>query len=167
MTVVVHESGDEIVVTGVNDTLQVVHAQLRYGLFDLAGTYLRDETIAVELAPNAGTSLASFPRSAMSDPLSQIAFATLSNDSTTIARHRLIMPFYKELKWSTGTPSVRLEAGQAHFHASTFCWGICLDLDGETLIADNFFDLFPGQTYSIPWTGAQPPRIMHLGNLNE
>ena len=165
VTVVVHESGDEIVVTGVNDTLDVVRAQLRYGIFDLAGTYPRDEIIEVELAPNAATALASFPRSAMSDPLSQIAFATLSTGSTTIARHRLILPFFKELKWSTGTPTVRLEAGQAHFKASTFCWGICLDLDGETLISDNFFDLFPGQTYSIPWSGAQPPRILQVGNL--
>ena len=48
----------------------------------------------------------------------------------------------------------------------TFAWGVCLDLDGEQPLADNFFDVYPGQPYAIDWPAALPPRILGVGNYS-
>ena len=165
VSVVVHEDGDRVVVTGVNDTQDPVKASLRSGLFALAGTYLVDRTAEVELQPNTATELTSFPRSQWTDANTQVAFAVLSRGAEVIARHRLALPLFKEMAWPAAKPVVKVENGRAVFTAPAFCWGVCLDLDGEVEIADNFFDLYPGQAYSIPWTADQPPRILHVGNL--
>ena len=165
VSVVVHEDGDRVVVTGVNDTPMAVTASLRSGLFWLAGAYPVDQTTTVVLQPTAATELASFPRSRWTDPLSQLAFAVLTDGATVIARHRLALPLFKEMAWPAAKPTVRIENGRAVFTASSFCWGVCLDLDGERELGDNFFDVYPGQPHSIPWTGTAAPRILHTGNL--
>lgn len=167
VSVVVHEDGERIVITGVNDTQDLVRATLRSGLFALDGAYAIDQTTTVALPPNAATELASFPRSQWADPLTHLAFAVLSDGAQVIARHRLALPFLREMQWPTATPTVRVAHGQAYFTATTFCLGVCLDLDGEQAIGDNFFDLYPGQTYAIPWTNAEPPTIRHIGNLTQ
>jgi hypothetical protein len=89
----------------------------------------------------------------------------LSEGRRTIARDRLVLPLFKELAWSPAAASVRLEGGEAVFTSPVFTWGVCLDLGGERSLADNFFDLFPGQEYRIPWSAAEPPRILRTGNL--
>jgi beta-mannosidase len=165
VAVVVHEDGDRFVVTGVNDTPQAVSVELRCGLFGMAGGYPLERRLAVELAANAATELAAFPRPAVGDPTRQLAFAELSAGGRILARHRLALPLMRELAWSAAAPMVRLERGQAVFESPVFTWGVCLDLDGERLLPDNFFDLFPGQPYAIPWTDAAPPRILRIGNL--
>ena len=37
------------------------------------------------------------------------------------------------------------------FESEDFVWGVTLDIDGESNVSDNCFDLFPGIPYSIPW----------------
>lgn len=163
--VVVHEDGDRIVVTGVNDTPQAVTAELRHGLFALAGGHPLEQRSMVTLAANAATELASFPRAAWTDVQRQMAFAELSAGGRLLARHRLALPLMREMQWPAARPEVRLEGGMAVFTSPVFVWGVCLDLDGERDLADNFFDLYPGQPYAIPWSGSAAPRILALGNL--
>ncbi len=48
---------------------------------------------------------------------------------------------------------------------SSYAWRVCLDLDGERRLADNFFDLLPGLPYELDW----PPelgeaRVLRVGN---
>ena len=166
---------DEIVIFGINDTSEPVTADLRYGLFTLAGTYPLDRCARVTLEPNAPTTLASFPRSAWKNPKSSLAFAELSEPATAltkrgysrklIARHRLVLPLFKELKWSPAKVKVTVRNGRATFESETFVWGVCLDLDGERRLPDNFFDLYPGIPYSIPWRSRAKPRVLYTGNL--
>jgi len=40
--------------------------------------------------------------------------------------------------------SVKLQNGRAIFRSDRFAWRVCLDLDGEQRLPDNFFDIFPG-----------------------
>ena len=167
VSVVVHEQGEHVVITGVNDTPAPLSARLRHGLIELAGNYVRDLQADVVLAPNAATELASFPRTAWTDPKTQIAFAVLTQDGQVVARHRLILPLFREMAWPVAQPHVRVEAGQAIFTSDVFCWGVCLDLDGEVDLADNFFDVYPGQPYAIPWTATEAPHILYVGNLNQ
>jgi beta-mannosidase len=165
VSVVVHEDGDRIVITGVNDTQAEVRGELRHGLFAIAGGYPLERRGAVVLAANAATELASFPRSAWGDIKAQLAFAELSVAGTVVARHRLMLPLPVELTWAPAQIMVRVEKGMAIFTSPTFAWGVCLDLDGERVLGDNYFDLFPGTPYAIPWPHAEPPHIVGVGNL--
>ena len=162
---VLAEDGDQVVVYGVNETQQAVTGQLRYGVFALAGGWPLDERAQVSLPANSSTALASFPRSRWSDPRSSLACAMLEQGGRLLARNRLVLPFFKELAWTAASPTVSLANGQAIFQSSTFTWGVCLDLEGDARLGDNFFDLYPGVPYSVPWSGAQPPRILRIGNL--
>lgn len=166
VTVVVAQEEDQVVVFGVNETDQVVRASLRYGVFNIGGGYPMDRRNEVELPPTASVKLACFPLSEWIDPTASAAFAILEKDEELLGRHRLFLPTFKELQWSPATPAVHVKNGRAFFSSATFAWGICLDLDGEAALADNFFDIYPGEPYSIPWPHATPPKVFRIGNLN-
>lgn len=40
-----------------------------------------------------------------------------------------------------------------------------VDLNGRSPMPDNFFDVYPGIPYAIPWKSAIPPQILRVGNL--
>jgi len=166
VNIVVSQVGDEVVVFGVNERMESIHGELRYGVFALAGGWPIDKTIPVVLKPNASTRLASFPTAQWTDPKGSMAAAILSANGQLVARNRLFLPFFKDMTWSAAAPTVSLEKGIATFHSATFAWGLALDLDGDAQLADNFFDLYPGVAYRIPWAGAQAPRILGIGNLD-
>ena len=166
VSVVVAESGDEIVVFGINDTDAPVAADLRYGVFTADGRYPLDRAEAVTLVPNASTRLAAFARHEWAAPEDSAAFARLATGGDLIARHRLFLPFFKDLRWAPMHPVVRVESGRAVFESDTFVWGVCLDLDGECALDDNFFDIWPGQPYTIAWKQPAPPRILRVGELS-
>lgn len=166
VTVVVVEEGANIVVFGINDTDKPVRGDLRYGIFTLDGDYPLDRTEQVILQPNTASPLATFRRSLWKNPRTQLAFAQLTDEQGRVARHRLVLPLFKELHWPPARVTVRIARGKATFSSPTFVWGVCLDLDGERTLPDNFFDLFPGIPYSMPWPYRTPPRILHTGNLH-
>jgi hypothetical protein len=80
----------------------------------------------------------------------------------------LIAPLFKELRWSRATPDdvqVARTGNAVTFKSERFVWGVCLDLDGERPLADNFFDLYPDQGHTVLWNEAEDPRILRVGNL--
>lgn len=164
ITVIVAEVGDEIVVFGVNDTSDQVRAVLRYGLAALAGGFPLDRRAPVTLAPNSSTPLARFPRAEWHDPTRAVAFAVLERDGEVLARHRLSLVLLKELKLAPATIRVAVIDGFAHFQSDVFVVGTCIDLDGETPLADNFFDLLPNTPHVMAWRGPEPPRVRYMLN---
>ena len=166
VTVVVADENTEVVVYGVNDTNAEVSGDLRFGVFTLAGEYPIDQHRAVALQPNASIRLASFPKSEWTNPANSAAFALLADaQGKLLARHRLFLPLFKELAWAPMNPTVRIDDGRAIFESSTFILGVCLDLDGESALPDNFFDVWPDIPYSISWDLPQLPKILRFGEL--
>jgi len=163
--VVVAEKGDEITITGINETQETVRADLRYGLFALAGGWPLERSVVVELAPNAATRLAAFPRSVWSDPCATLAAAVLMRGGALLARHRLVLPRWHELAWVPAQPTVTVADGVATFTSPVFAWAVRLDLSGEMRLADDGFDLYPGLPHRIAWPHADAPRIVDVGNL--
>ena len=46
-----------------------------------------------------------------------------------------------------------------------FAWRVCLDLDGERPLADNFFDVYPGIPTALDWPRTfGVPKIIQIGN---
>ncbi len=158
------EEGEEIVIFGINDTGEFHRGQLRYGVFSLHGAYALDEQCDVELSPNASTRLMAFPSATWSDRTASMPFAMLTQGGLLIARGRTFSLLFKEISWPEANIQIRVQDGQAMFTCATFAWNVCLDLDGEEKLADNFFDIFPGIPYVMAWHQATPPRILHVGN---
>lgn len=167
ITVAIVQESDHVRIMGINDTPQAFSGQLRYGLFSTLGDYALDLTIPAHLPPNASTEIARFPATHWNEPLRQLAFAVLTtNDKKTIARARLIRPFPADLTWAKPEISLSVTDGGATFTSPVFVWAVCLDLNGDQTLSDNFFDLYPGQPYRIPWPSPQPPRVLHCGNVS-
>jgi beta-mannosidase len=165
VSVVVAQEGGEVVVFGINETARAVRAELRYGVFNLAGGYPLDRRADVELPPNASTPLARFPVKEWKSPAKSAAFAMLTRGGSLLARNGLFLPFFKDLEWPPARVRATVKSGRAVFESKAFAWGVCLDLDGETPLPDNFFDVYPGVPYSIPWPGRKPPKVLRVGNL--
>lgn len=171
ISVTIHEDGDDLIITAATDLALPKNATLRFGAFTLAGKYLLDRTISVVLPPNAASPLARFPKSALKNPLTSAAFAVLTDDDgNLLARNKLLLPLWKEMTWPPAPPAsvkVSVKKGLATFTSPTFALGVCIDLDGGPT-PDNFFDLYPNQPYSLPWTSTpptRPPKVLHTGNL--
>ena len=166
LSIVLAEENELVIVYGINDTDKPVEASLRYGVFKLAGGYPIDRTTTVTLAPNASTRLAEFPAQLWKSRRTSMAFATLTRDDGLLARNRLYDPLFKEMTWPKAKVHVNVSRGYATFTCNHFAWGVCLDLDGASSLADNFFDLYPGQPHRIPWRKKTVPKLIHIGNLD-
>jgi beta-mannosidase len=141
--------------------------ELRCGLFALAGGYPLNVEKPVKLPANASTPIAEFPAAEwrrLGDK-THGAFAILSVNGREVARDRLFLPFFKEMQWPEAEVSVRLEDGRAIFECDVFAWRVCLDLDGERALPDNFFDVLPGIPTVLDWPQALgAPVVLRLGN---
>jgi len=166
VTVVVTREGKSVRVYGVNEGSETT-GTLRFGLMELAGNYPLDESKSVTLPTNASTLLAEFP-AAQWDKLgikTHVAFAVLVNDAGEIARDCLILPLFREMKWPEAKVSVTQKGGKAIFTSDTFAWRVCLDLDGEQPLADNFFDIYPDIPTVLQWPEKLgKPKILRIGN---
>ncbi len=94
------------------------------------------------------------------------AFAILKDDQGEIARDIFFQLFYKEMVWPSAKVVIRQSAGKAIFESQTFAWRVCLDLDGEKALPDNFFDILPGIPTILDWPEELgEPNILYTGNL--
>ena len=95
-----------------------------------------------------------------------LAFALLTDDAgNELARDRLILPLFKEMRWPRARVTVRRTGDRAVFTSRTFAWRVCLDLDGEAPLPDNFFDVWPGVPTVLTWAARLPaPRVLRTGN---
>jgi beta-mannosidase len=161
-----HED-DKVRVFGVNEG-ERWQGELHYGLFALAGGYPLERRCAADLLANASTLLAEFDAAEWQrlGVTTHGAFAILSQAGREVARDRLFLPLFKELAWPAAHVSVRREQGQAILESDAFAWRVCLDLDGERALPDNFVDVLPGIPTRLDWpTSLGEPHILFVGNL--
>ncbi len=167
VTVVVADEGPDIIVYGINDTTNEWKGALRSGLFALSGGLPRHERRDVTLTPNAARALVTIPRSEWErlGLASHGAFAVLEDASGDVATHRLFLTRFKEMPFVTPTVEITRRGDRAVFRSRTLAWGVTLDLDGETPVSDDCFDLLPGIEHAIPWPKAKPlPKVQRVGN---
>jgi beta-mannosidase len=139
----------------------------RYGFVGLAGGYPVDKTQVVALPANASTLLAELD-AAEWDGLGRtthIPFAVLSRNGDTVAQDIYFPTYYREMQWARADVRVRRESGRAIFESDAFAWRVCLDLNGETPLPDNFFDVLPGIPTVLDWPDSLgEPRILRVAN---
>lgn len=162
------EDQKAIQVHGINDTNADIEGNLQYGICTFQGEYRDPMESTVQLPANTSTLLASIPiESPLETATDRLPFALLQNKAKkeTVARNRYLGPRLSELELAPSQIQVELQDGQAIFTSPVVELGVCLDLEGETALPDNFFDLYPDRPYRIPWPQTTGPTI--LATLNQ
>jgi beta-mannosidase len=166
VAVCVVREDDQVRVYGINEGGRLT-AKLRYGIMKLAGGYPMDASADVVLEPNSSTKLVEFS-AAEWDALgvdSHVAFALLTRDGVELARDTLLLPLFKEVRWPEADVRVTVTNGEARFECDTLAWQVCLDMDGEEALGDNFFDVYPGVPTVLPWPESRgAPQVRRTGN---
>jgi beta-mannosidase len=68
------------------------------------------------------------------------------------------------MKWPKSKVRLTRKGDQVIFTSDTFAWRVCLDLDGEHPLADNFFDIYPGIPTVLAWSEKfGKPKILTMG----
>ena len=165
-SVVVVRENDTVRIFGVNDGPEI-EAELHFGLLELKEAYPFERTIPVKLPGNASTVLAEFSATEW-DTLGinkHVAFARLVQKGSEVARDALVLPFFREMEWPKASVGVEVANGLATFTSDSFAWRVCLDLDGNKPLSDNFFDVYPGIPTVLPWPESLgEPKILRWGN---
>jgi len=167
LVTVVTKEGSDINVYGVNDQPGEWKGSLRYGIFTLKGAKPMDKQLNVKIAGNQSVKLATFPAKALEMQGINLsgAFALLQKDGNTISQNKLLLAHFTDLTFNKPTIHVKVENGKAVFESDTFVWGVTLDINGESDVADNCFDLLPGIPYSISWPDKdKQPVVLKTGN---
>ncbi|NLB70227.1 MAG: hypothetical protein GX804_11220, partial [Lentisphaerae bacterium] len=168
VTAVVAEENGVVTVYGVNDSTVDWKGSVQYGIFSLDGKLPVLEEKDATLYANASTPLASFSLKEWETLglKNHGPFAILKQDGKLVAQHRLFKERFKDLDFVT-KPEVKLELnnGILTLVSEVFVWGVSLDLNGETEVSDNMFDLIPGIPYSVAWAeNLGEPKVAGFGN---
>jgi len=168
VTVVVADDGPMITVYGVNEGREEWKGALRYGLFATRGGRPLDETKDIALPADASTPLATIERSKWEalGATKHGAFAALYDSAGNLhAQHRLFLARFKDLDLAEPGVRVKRLKDSASYASDVFVWGVALDIDGESDVADNAFDIIPGLPYRVPLPAGRPaPLVLKTGN---
>jgi hypothetical protein len=167
VAVVLTQEGDNINIYGVNDKPESWKGDLHYGFFTFDGNKPLDKNRHVSIPANSSVILASFPAKSMEKVgiKKSGAFAILQTDGELVSQNKLLLSYFKNLPFKKPIINIKLENGKAVFESQDFVWGVTLDIDGESDVADNCFDLFPGIPYSVIWPDeTKLPVVLKSGN---
>ncbi|MGV8136988.1 MAG: glycoside hydrolase family 2 protein [Mangrovibacterium sp.] len=164
--VVVAEEGNNINIYGINEKQQPWKGKLQYGLFSTSGKFPVNELKNVTLLPNTSTVIASFDKSAFvkAGIKNHGAFAVLKDNETIISQHRLFLARFKDLALQKPRLSIKQSGDKTIITSPVYVWGVCLDIDGESDISDNCFDLLPGIPYMVNRTKNEKIEVKMTGN---
>jgi beta-mannosidase len=164
--VVVAEESNNINIYGINEKQQPWKGKLQYGLFSTVGKFPVNELKNVTLLPNTSTIIASFDKSAFvkAGIKNHGAFAVLKDNETIISQHRLFLARFKDLALQKPQLSIKQSGDKTIITSPVYVWGVCLDIDGESDISDNCFDLLPGIPYMVNRTKNEKIEVKMTGN---
>ncbi|MBX3099364.1 MAG: hypothetical protein KF761_07250 [Salinibacterium sp.] len=146
-----------------NDRPDVLSLELEWGSATLDGSVSTQRRV-VEVPALSTVEVEQMP--ALADPLGTAYIATLREGDAILSRDRLLGGPFAALPWLPANVRAEHGVGVSTFVSDVFVLGVCLDLDGERMLSDNFFDLYPGVPYSVSWDGSEPPTVLFTGNVS-
>ena len=166
LSVVVVNENSKINIYGINEKQEKWKGRLQYGLFNTNGEIPLSEERNVTLPPNASTLIASFDKSIFEKAgfNKHGAFAVLNKENVNVSQHRLFLSRFKDLSYQKPEVNIDLEGDLAIISSPVYVWGVCLDMDGESNISDNCFDLLPGIPYTMKITDKNKIPVKMTGN---
>ena len=159
--------GDVVQVYGVNDTLEDFHGSLDCGIVTSDGRYLDSQDKKVTIPANASRVIGLIPLTDNFDPHSDLPYAFLYDaQQALISRVRRFEVRYHTFCWRKPKIEISRQKGRICMTSDVFVGGVCLDLNGDRRLTDNFFDLYPGVPYFIAWDESYPlPKLLHLNEF--
>jgi beta-mannosidase len=166
VSVVVTDEGGKINIYGVNEKAEAWKGKLQYGLFDTKGGLTINETKDVILPSDASTLIASFEKSSFEKAgiNNHGAFAVLKVNEEVISQHKLLLAKFKDFVWQKPQITIKQSGDKAIIQSPVYVWGLCLDIDGESKITDNCFDLIPGIPYTVKLNKGDKLKVLKTGN---
>lgn len=166
ISVVVANDGDRINVYGINEKNERWSGKLQYGVFNIKGGKLLNNSKNVTIPSNSSTILASFDRNKYKsiENDNHGVFAVLSKENELVSQHRLFLKRFKDLSFSVPEIEIKYSDDKATFISPVFVWGVCLDIDGESEVQDNCFDLIPGVPYTVNIKSDEKLSVKMTGN---
>ena len=163
---VVAEEGNKINIYGINEKQEPWKGRLQYGLFELGGKLPVNKSGNVTLKPNASTIIASFEKDLFlkAGIKNHGAFAILKQNERIISQHRLFLARFKDLDLPEPQISINQIGSKVIITSPVYVWGLSIDIDGESDIPDNCFDLLPGIPYTINIDNGEKVEVKMTGN---
>jgi beta-mannosidase len=163
---VVAEEGDKINIYGINERMEPWKGKLQYGLFETSGKLPVNKSENIILPPNASKIIASFEKNTFIQAgiKNHGAFAILKDNERVISQHRLFLARFKDLVLLKPDISVNQSGNKVIITSPVYVWGLSLDINGESGIPDNCFDLIPGIPYVINVGNGEKVDIKMTGN---
>lgn len=164
--VVVAEEGNKINIYGINEKQEPWKGRLQYGLFELGGKLPVNKSENVTLKPNASTLIASFEKDLFlkAGIKNHGVFAILKLNERVISQHRLFLARFKDLDLPEPQISINQIGNKVIITSPVYVWGVSVDIDGESDIPDNCFDLLPGIPYTINIDNGEKVEVKMTGN---
>jgi len=166
ISVVVADENSKINIYGINEKPEKWKGKLQYGIFKTNGEIPFNKARNVTLPPNASTLIASFDKSTFEKAglSNHGAFAVLNKKNVTVSQHRLFLSKFKDISLLKPEIKIDWEGNLAIISSPVYVWGLCLDIDGESNISDNCFDLLPGIPYTIKIINKDDISVKMTGN---
>ncbi len=130
-------------VYGINERLYEVSAELEYGVFTPDGEYNKQHS-TVKIPANSSVVIAH-----INAEEGYIPYAELKAEGEPLSRRRYVDKAYNELGLKKCEIKVEKRGNKAVYTADKLVLGVCIDLDGDKKLGDNFFDLYPGKPYEV------------------
>ncbi|HBE42713.1 MAG TPA: hypothetical protein DDW27_16220 [Bacteroidales bacterium] len=164
--VVVAEEGNKINIYGINEKQESWKGRLLYGLFETSGKLPVNKSENVVLPPNSSKIIASFDKNLFIQAgiKSHGAFAVLKNNENVISQHRLFLARFKDLVLLRPDISIKQSGSKVIITSPVYVWALTLDINGESEITDNCFDLIPGIPYVINVPPGEKVEVKMTGN---
>ena len=165
-SVVIAEEKGRINIYGINDSNESWTGNLQYGLFKIKGGMALDDSKNVTLSSNTSTLIASFYKTDWEKAgyTDHGAFAVLNKSGIPVSQYKMLVSKFKELKFEKPAITVNYKNGYAVLTSPVFVWGACLDIDGESAVKDNCFDLIPGIPYYVKINDGEKVSVKMTGN---
>jgi len=159
----VRKEDGSVCVYGVNGTMNKFSGKLRFGVFTCDGKILSDEMKEIDIPENCSVPIATISDDKVSN-FKYIPFAILLDDNgEEISRNRLLELKFFEYPLRKPAINIKYDGDDTILESDDFVMGVCLDLNGETSLTDDHFDLYPHIPYRV--------KNQHIekiyGNINE
>lgn len=166
INIVVAEEDNKINIYGINERQETWKGKLQYGLFETNGKFPLRINKNITLPPNKSTIIASFEKGVFerAGVKNHGAFAILRDGERIISQHRLFLAKFKDLVLQKADISLIQRGTKFTISSPVYVWGVCLDINGESDIEDNCFDLIPGISYIIDAGSDKNVGIIMTGN---
>lgn len=158
---VIFREGAEIKIAIANDNLETAKHQLEATLYDFSGKVLWQKSEEVALAGNSSQTYMAIAEKellAKGNPAQMVLEVKVKNSEATVAENLFYFSEVKALQLEKPVMEKTIEKAGDNKYVITFKSGtlaknVALSTASEGRFSNNYFDMLPGKTYTIGFTG--------------